>query len=179
MLKEWNPYKRRWDVCGYHPWDEIQPIGGEEKAKAVRHIVTKFEGTLDKVIYVGDSITDIQALQLVKAGGGLTISFNGNHYAVANADIAVLAEHTIITSIMVDVYTSLGRNQLLNLVKNWSPTALFNATVDRTLVNLLHHLYPKTLPRVEVVDASNVEELGQASNLFRRSVRGQKIGRLG
>lgn len=26
MLEYWNKYKDRWEMCGYHPWDELKPI---------------------------------------------------------------------------------------------------------------------------------------------------------
>ena len=44
---------------------------------------------LEDVMYVGDSITDVEAFKLVRDNGGLTVSFNGNSYAVKNAEVAV------------------------------------------------------------------------------------------
>jgi energy-converting hydrogenase A subunit R len=77
---------------------EVNPVGGSEKARAVQQIVRETGGDLSETIYFGDSITDIQPFRLVKDQGGLTVSFNGNSYAVREAEVAVLSEHTIINS---------------------------------------------------------------------------------
>ena len=45
--------------------------------------------SLADVMYVGDSITDVEAFKLVRDNGGLSVSFNGNSYAVKNAEVAV------------------------------------------------------------------------------------------
>jgi len=45
---------------------EVNPVGGYEKAKAVRDIVEKVGSRLDNVMYIGDSITDVPPFQLVK-----------------------------------------------------------------------------------------------------------------
>ncbi len=57
---------------------EVNPFGGPEKAKAVADSLAKTGLTMADTIYVGDSITDVQAFEAVRAGNGLTISFNGN-----------------------------------------------------------------------------------------------------
>ena len=67
---------------------EVSHVGGEQKAEAIRHI-TKLQRASCPVMYVGDSITDVEAFQLVRENGGLTVSFNGNNYAVKNAEVAV------------------------------------------------------------------------------------------
>jgi len=59
--------------------EDVNPIGGEEKANATLEAADKTGSELRDVMYVGDSITDVQAFQLVKKNGGLTVSFNGNH----------------------------------------------------------------------------------------------------
>ena len=61
---------------------EVNPLGGPEKAKAVADSLAKTGLTLAETIYVGTSLTDVQAFEAVRAGGGLTISFNGDRAAV-------------------------------------------------------------------------------------------------
>ena len=165
-------------TCG-RMLEEITPIGGEEKAKAVRAIASNVESDLAEVVYVGDSITDVQALQLVKTGGGLAISFNGNRYAVANAEIAVLSDTALVTAILVDVFTRRGKKEVLDLVRSWSHRALEEAPVKSSLATALLEKRPRRLPYVQVVDDQNVEALIEESSRFRTSVRGEAIGRLG
>jgi energy-converting hydrogenase A subunit R len=158
---------------------EITPIGGEEKAKAVMTIASNLESNLEEVVYVGDSITDVQALQLVKEQGGLAISFNGNRYAVANADIAVLSDTALVTAILVEVFSQRGKKDALNLVGRWSPRAVEEEPIHSSLVTALLEKHPSRLPHVQVVDDQNVEALIEESSRFRMSVRGESIGRLG
>jgi predicted HAD superfamily phosphohydrolase len=73
--------------------EEVNPIGGREKANAVRIIAEAQDVALSDVMYVGDSITDVDAFRLVKAAEGVTISFNGNHWAVREAAFAVTAQN--------------------------------------------------------------------------------------
>ena len=72
---------------------EVNPIGGIEKARAVEQICAANGISPAQVIYFGDSITDVDAFRLVKSGGGMAVSFNGNDWAVREADFAVTAEN--------------------------------------------------------------------------------------
>ena len=158
---------------------EVTPMGGEEKAKAVMAIASNLESELAEIVYVGDSITDVQALQLVKAGGGLTISFNGNSYAVSNAEIAVLSDTALVTAILVDVFSRKGKKEVLELARSWSRLTVEEASVHSSLATALIEKCLGRFPQVQVVDDQNVEALIEESNQFRISVRGEAIGRLG
>ncbi|MFQ5758884.1 MAG: hypothetical protein ACE5IF_04335 [Candidatus Bathyarchaeia archaeon] len=158
--------------------DEVNPIGGSEKASAVQSIVRETGRGLSDTIYVGDSITDVKPFRLVKEHGGLTISFNGNSYAVREAEIAVLSEHTIITSVLADVFNRLGRDGVVGLVEEWSYSAL-QKCCSPTLWNRIFELYPKALPKVELITTSNREKLMEESTAFRKTVRGEALGGLG
>ncbi len=71
--------------------EEVNPIGGREKARAIREIASKEDADLQDVFYVGDSITDVDAFRLVNEFDGMTLSFNGNDWAVREAAFAVTA----------------------------------------------------------------------------------------
>ena len=73
--------------------ESVNPIGGREKAEAIWEIVRKEGVDLENVLYIGDSITDVEAFRLVRTGGGLAVSFNGNHWAVREASIALTARN--------------------------------------------------------------------------------------
>ena len=70
----------------------VNPVGGPEKAKAVSDSLGKTGLSLADTIYVGDSLTDVQAFEAARAGGGLTISFNGGREAVNAAEVIVVAD---------------------------------------------------------------------------------------
>ena len=158
---------------------EVNPVGGEWKADAVKDAAERAGADLSSVMYVGDSITDVEVFKLVKEDNGLTVSFNGNQYAVRNAEIAVLSENSIATAIVADAFCTFGKRETLSLMENWSREALKKAHVSQTLLNRLFVLYPSELPKVKIITSENMEVLAKESSKFRKKVRGEAIGRLG
>jgi energy-converting hydrogenase A subunit R len=161
-------------------FSEVTTVGGSQKAAAIEDAVSKLHVPLEDVMYVGDSITDVEAFQLVRGNGGLTVSFNGNNYAVRNAEIAVLSENSVVTAVIADVFCRQGKQAALKLVENWNLQSLErNGVVSLSLLDHLFSLYPQTLPKVQIVTAKNMELLAKESSEFRKIVRGEAIGRLG
>lgn len=159
--------------------EEVNPISGFEKAKAVEEIIEKMESDLCNVMYVGDSITDNQSFHLVRENGGLTVSFNGNAYAIREAEIAVLSDNTIVTSIFADVFSRLGKDYVMRMVEEWSHSTLKRFYASPKLLSRILKLYPKVLPQVEIISPGNSERLTRESCAFRKTVRGEAIGKLG
>jgi energy-converting hydrogenase A subunit R len=157
---------------------EINPIGGFEKAKAIEDIADKVGVKFSDVVYVGDSITDVQSFQLVRENGGLTVSFNGNNYAVREAEIAVLSNNTTVTSVLAEVFNRYSRKGVLELVRGWSYSTL-ERYCSPVLQSRMSRFYPKTLPKVEIITSANKERLMKESAIFRKTVRGEKVGGLG
>ncbi len=60
--------------------EATRTVGGKGKEEAVEDIASKLELDFseDYIMYVGDSITDVEALQFARRNGGLSVSFNGN-----------------------------------------------------------------------------------------------------
>jgi energy-converting hydrogenase A subunit R len=158
---------------------DVNPVGGGEKAEAIKDIVHELGVAVADVMYVGDSITDDEAFRLVDRKGGLTVSFNGNQYAVKNAEIAVLSENSTVTTVIADVFLRFGKSEALNLVKNWNRKALEKSTVSQDLLNRLFKVYPGKLPKAKIITDQNMEALAEESSKFRNKVRGEAIGRLG
>ena len=71
---------------------EVNPLGGPEKAKAITDSLAQTKLTMADIIYVGDSLTDVEAFEAVRDGKGLAISFNGNRDAVNAAEVIVVAD---------------------------------------------------------------------------------------
>jgi energy-converting hydrogenase A subunit R len=158
---------------------KVTPVGGEEKADAVKKAAERAGTDLSGVMYIGDSITDVEAFKLVKENGGLAVSFNGNQYAVKNAEIAILSENSVVTAIIAYVFCRFGKQETLDLVKNWNREALKKSHVSQTLLNRLFQLCPRELPKVKIITSENMEVLIKESGKFRKKVRGEAIGRLG
>jgi energy-converting hydrogenase A subunit R len=158
---------------------EVATVGGGQKAEAIHDVVSKLHISLSDVMYVGDSITDVEAFKLVRENGGLTVSFNGNSYAVRNAELAVLSENSMITAVIADLFCKLGTQQTLQALENWNSQNLRKSAVSQPLLDKFLSLYPAALPKVQIVTAQNMETIVKESSEFRKKVRGEAIGRLG
>ena len=158
---------------------DVVTVGGEQKAQAIRDAVKRLGAELEDVMYVGDSITDVEAFKLVRANGGLTVSFNGNSYAVKNAEIAVLSENNVVTAVIADLFCRFGKEKTMCALRSWSYEGLKKSGVDKALLRQLSDLYPDALPKAQIVTAQNMETLVKESSEFRKKVRGVAIGRLG
>jgi energy-converting hydrogenase A subunit R len=158
---------------------EVNPVGGSEKAKAVQNIVEKIGCSLDMVMYVGDSITDVPPLRLVRESGGLAVSFNGNDYAVPESEVAVLSGNTTVTSVLAEAFSRQGKEGALRLVEEWDPSGLKNFSVSTELQERMSVLFPDGFPQVERVADDNLDRLKMESSVFRKTVRGEAIGKLG
>jgi len=160
-------------------YSEVNPIGGSEKAEAINDIVKKLKVSLTDVMYVGDSITDEEALRFVKENGGVAVSFNGNRFAVRNAEIALISEDSVVTAIIADVFIRSGKDETLDLVANWSPQTLVKSMVEQGLINSFLKTHPLELPKAKIITEGNMENLTRVSTEFRKKVRGVAVGRMG
>jgi len=160
-------------------FSEVNPVGGFEKAASVKGIVAKLKGSFYNAMYVGDSITDVEVFKLVRDGGGLTVSFNGNSFAVREAEVVVLSGNAVVTAVLVDVFSRFGKDQVINLIREWKPSTMKQFTLNPSLKECFLTLYLHTFPRIELVTAQNIDKLMQESTAFRKSVRGEAIGKLG
>jgi len=158
---------------------EVTTVGGEQKAKAIRDIKNRLGIKLSEIMYIGDSITDVEAFRLLHQHNGLAVSFNGNSYAVRNADVVVMAEGNLVLAVLADHFCRLGKDQTLNVISHWAKSVVEQSGVDSDLLTKLYAAYPGALPRVELMSLINADVLISESAKFRRNVRGMVIGRLG
>ncbi len=157
---------------------DVNPVGGTEKASAVKDIMDRTGADPSDIMYVGDSITDVEPFRMIREGGGLTVSFNGNQYAIREAEVAVMSSHTIITSTLADIFNRFGREKVLEVIEDWSVGSL-KRYCSPELMSDLGRIFPDNLPRAEIITERNMERLMEESSRFRRTVRGEKIGKLG
>ena len=158
---------------------DVVTVGGEQKAEAIRDAVKRLDSDLADVMYVGDSITDVEAFKLVRDNGGLTLSFNGNSYAVKNAEVAVLSESNLVTAVIAELFCKFGKEVAINALQSWGFPALEYSEVDAALIKQLSGVYSDGLPKAQIVTAQNMESLIKESSEFRKKVRGVAVGRLG
>jgi energy-converting hydrogenase A subunit R len=144
----------------------VRPVGGGMKLTALEGIMTAEQARGADVMYVGDSITDVQPLEAVRAWGGVSLSFNGNAYALAAAEFAAASPDAEVTAELARTFAVSGRGGVLEAVRAWpKPTEGVKPTGrERAFVGVLEE---------------ELQALAEASAALRRSVRGERVARLG
>jgi energy-converting hydrogenase A subunit R len=137
---------------------EVQPIGGPEKARALREISERTGISLAQTIYVGDSITDVEALALVRQAGGLAVAFNGNRYALRAAELGCVSSDALILAEIAEAFQA-------------SPARL---RLDRT-ASPANGRRRRTVQTKSGIDEAFIHQ----SEQMRRRLRGEQIGGLG
>jgi len=168
-------------------FNEVNPVGGVEKANAVRESLKRTGLSLRNIIYAGDSITDVHALELVRSGGGVGIAFNGNRYAIKAAKWAVLSSSTlviaglcrllldrgigILNEIPVDGKGEMDCGVMVREMKSAGAGPESSAALDELVHKRQFHMF--------MVEVSEQEALVEKSERFRKGIRGHRIGQLG
>ena len=144
----------------------VRPVGGGMKLAALEQIVAATGVAGEDVMYVGDSITDAPALEAVTTWGGVSLSFNGNGYALTAAEFAAASPDAEVQAQLAKAFADGGRDGVAAAVRAWPrPEPGARPT-------------GKARARVGVV-AEEADALAQASTAMRRSVRGERVARLG
>jgi len=151
--------------------EEVRPLGGKEKAKAILDSLRKTGSAASDVMYIGDSITDVQALKLVKKEGGVAVSFNGNRYALRAAEIGCVSTNFLPLKILGEVFRKDGKEGLEKILRQGRRN--MGDKVQEELSSL------KPPPELTIVNENNLETLISKSESMRKYVRGEKIGTLG
>ncbi|HID98070.1 MAG TPA: hypothetical protein EYP57_07780 [Thermodesulfobacteriaceae bacterium] len=167
---------------------DVNPTGGMEKARAVEDSLLRTGLTLADVFYVGDSITDVQALKLTAEGGGIAMSFNGNSYAVRAAEWACISSDTTIIAALADLFKSNGMESLDSMFKNAGSDemagtrlagALARRGVEQSLLPPVDTAMELDTPVIYKISVSNMDHIIEKSENMRKNVRGVRVGQLG
>lgn len=158
---------------------EVNVVDSAGKAEAIKEIRKKLGIYLNNCMYIGDSITDALALRYLRENNGLAISFNGNEYAIKEAEIAVISDNTVITSLLAYIFNKYGKNKLIELVENWSLKNIEKYSYPSKLQKNINQIFKKKLRRIEIISKNNIKDLVSESINFRKRIRGEMIGVLG
>ena len=130
--------------------EEVKAVGGSRKLRAL------MEYGDEKPIVIGDSISDVEMLKWAR-GRGLSVSFNGNEFAVMNSDLAVISETTFAEAYIVEAYLREGMDGVMRAI-DFEYESDFVSAVRGT-----RYYWMKT---------SEVEEVVKESKYMRRKLRG-------
>jgi len=163
---------------------EVNPVGGHEKAESVESASRRTGFGVEECLYVGDSITDVEAFLLVRKGGGITISFNGNNFAVKAAEFSVISSSASVMHLIVKAFAEVGSKTLRSFLKTRKGVsgddlvqAMKDLGVKGHMIQLLECIGQDTF-----IFFNREELLSQIiakSEDMRRLVRGMAIGSLG
>jgi energy-converting hydrogenase A subunit R len=159
--------------------EKVKPIGGEGKKEAVLDIISKHNLRGSDLLYIGDSITDVQALKYANNEGGVALSFNGNEYAIRESDISVIADNTVITSIIADLFNKYGTESAIEFAISFSEDPDLALKAGHINQKLVTELLEYKLPEVEIVTCNNMDRIIERSSNFRKKLRGESVGGLG
>jgi len=181
-----------WDIIPSMPvsstiFREVNPVGGHEKAASVLDSLKRTGLDASRVFYAGDSITDVQAFELVRKAGGVALSFNGNSYAIRSAEWACVSGNTMIIAALADFFNRHGRQGLDNIRLDSDGCIsgpelvefLSGNGVDQEILSVFESLPDEEMPRLYHIESTDIGSLISLSEAFRKDVRGKGVGELG
>ena len=164
---------------------EIEVVGGQGKKLAIDEIIKRDKINKDEILYIGDSITDVEPLEFARNQNGISISFNGNEYPLKVAEIAIVSPSAVATALIADIYAQNSKNEVLKFIDEYNASddldALFDKfNVDEDIKNKFFDVFDgENYPIIKVIDDNNYDEILKASKDMRNNIRGQDIGELG
>jgi len=129
-------------------------------------------------MYIGDSITDKDAMELVRSHGGVAISFNGNRYALQSAEYAVVSQDASVCGVLARVFREHGAEGLTAVAVGWQQKEFASRIVSKEMRDRLDQLVSNGTIFARIVP-ERLSDLTALSERVRKSVRGTKIGSLG
>jgi len=106
-------------------------------------------------------------------------AFNGNGYAIRSADICCISNDTVVLSLLASSFSKGGRDRVLALAEKWSRSSIEERGVEEELKIRLQSIADEDFPRMKLIAESNIGQLIEESEGFRKQVRGVEIGSLG
>lgn len=171
------------DIC--EKIKDVEVVGGSGKKFAIDKIIKRDNIDINGILYIGDSITDVEPLEFAKLNEGISISFNGNEYPLKVAQIAIVSKSAIATAVIANIYAENDKSVVLNFVKEYNENKnlkeLFNDyNIDIKIKNRFFEVFDnEDYPIIRTIDDKNFDEILKASKSMRNNIRGQDIGGLG
>lgn len=161
------------DLSSYQLVSQVNPVGGDEKATSVVEICKRMSVPLEDCMYVGDGETDARVLQVVRRSGGLSVAFNGNLSALREAEVGVVSDNAIVTSILAELFYRGGREGVLEAMEDWTLEGLRgNGTVHDYLLREFARTFPGRLPTVRRLDKDSLLTVSRETVPVRERLRG-------
>ena len=168
----------------YDKIHEIEVVGGQGKKLAIDEIIKRDAINTNEILYIGDSITDVEPLDFARKNNGISISFNGNEYPLKVAEIAIVSPSAIATAVIADIYARYDKNNVLEFIDDYNSTEnmekLFDdCDIDDEIKKRFFSIFTNNYPLIQIITDENYENILKESKKMRNDIRGQDIGGLG
>ena len=169
----------------YENIKNIDVVGGEGKKLAIDNIIASDNININEILYIGDSITDVEPLKFARENNGISISFNGNEYPLKQAQIAIVSPSAITTTIIANIYADNDKNTVLNFINDYNNSddikKLFeDYKIDSQINKEFFRIFKNIkYPLIKVVNQENFDDILEKSIEMRNTICGQDIGGLG
>jgi energy-converting hydrogenase A subunit R len=111
--------------------------------------------------------------------------FNGNDYAIKNANLAIISRNCMITPIIVELFEHSGLDKVREIAENWSLETLKAAANQGIVSQKLHDKFLENIrsnesfPLLVWLNEENENATIIKSKEIRKAVRGTAVGALG
>ena len=169
----------------YEKIKEINVVGGLGKKLAMDDIIERDNIDVNQMLYIGDSITDVEPLQFARKNNGISISFNGNEYPLKVAEIAIISPSAIATAVIANVYADNDKNKVLQFIEDYNSQnnlkKLFDGYEIKEEIKLrfFEVFDDGEYPIIKIINENNYDEILNESVYMRNNIRGEDIGGLG
>ena len=169
----------------YNKIKDIEVVGGEGKKLAIDDIIARDGIDINNILYIGDSITDVEPLQFARNNDGISISFNGNEYPLRVAEIAIVSPSAVTTAVIANVYVKFDKDKVLKFIDDYNDgfdlKELFEVYgIDNEIREKFFDVFgDEKYPIIQIIDDDNFEDILKSSKFMRNNIRGQDIGGLG
>ncbi len=131
---------------------EVKVVGGSRKVDALKRFCDDYGP--EKLVCIGDSITDMKMLEYVRKRGGLSIAFNGNEYAVPEALVGIASLNLMAVIPLIERFITDGMDSVVDFI--------------RQKKNELHRTHYDYIPVCE-----DIKDVITRHKLMRRELRGR------
>ena len=165
----------------YPKLKEVSVVGGEGKKIAIENLIESRNIDKNEILYIGDSITDVEPLSFAKENNGVSISFNGNQYSLKAAEIAVVSSSAIISIIIADIFNRFDKNAVIDFINKYNEGIDINQLFDEYGIDdeLIDKFSSDDLILIDIIKEANFNEILEKSSEMRNTIRGKTIGALG
>ena len=169
----------------YEKIKQVNVVGGEGKKLAIDEIIARDDIDVNNMLYIGDSITDVEPLAFARENDGISISFNGNEYPLKVAEIAIVSPSAVTTAVIANIYAENDKAKVLEFINDYNDVEdceeLFKRyDVDLEIKNKFFEVFDNNeYPIIQIIDDNNFDDILKVSKEMRNNIRGQDIGGLG